>query len=156
MRPDHRNLQTRISKFIEGCRDRGLALTHQRMAIYRALARTDEHPTADAIYRRVHVRYPTISLATVYKTLETLQKAGLVSKYAFFSEAARYDANLAPHHHRLCVKCGRVEDFYDPSLDRLPSLVGAPKRFEVLDCQVQVNGLCPRCRRPRRRRLRGG
>ena len=134
--------------FVARCHERGLAVTHQRLAIYGALASTDEHPTAETLYRTIHETYPTISLATIYKTLETLEREGLISKFTFFQEAARYDANQERHHHRVCVRCGRVEDFYDASLDRLPMSDHRRLGFKVLNHQVQVHGLCRRCRRP--------
>ncbi|MBI4470388.1 MAG: transcriptional repressor [Acidobacteria bacterium] len=143
-----------MTHFVGQCRLRKLAVTPQRLAIYGALARTDAHPTAEGLYRAIHVRYPTISLATVYKTLETLEREGLISRFSFLHQAARYDANQERHHHRVCIQCGRVEDFTDRALDRLPTGVHQRRGFKVLAQLVQVNGLCRRCKHPAGRSVR--
>ena len=72
--------EEKARQFVDACRERGLSVTHQRMAIYGALANSEEHPSAERIFARVRQAYPTLSLATVYKTLETLEGIGLIHK----------------------------------------------------------------------------
>ncbi|MDY7029991.1 MAG: transcriptional repressor, partial [Spirochaetota bacterium] len=77
--------------FKEKLRSKGLKLTPQRLAIYRELSSTRSHPSAEWIYKRVKKEQPTISLATVYKTLESLQKAGMVAQVCTHSNSKHYD-----------------------------------------------------------------
>lgn len=138
--------ETKLQRFVEACRTRGLSVTHQRLAIYGVLAQTEEHPSAERIYDLVRRQYPTISLATVYKTLDTLEAIGLISKVNNLHESARFDANRDRHHHLVCTKCHKVIDFYDEDLASLP----VPERvlggaFRVTDYQLQLNGLCGDC-----------
>lgn len=130
--------------FIAILRDHGLQVTYQRLAIYQALYRTAEHPSAEDIYQQVRKRFPMISLGTVYKTLERFYEVGLIQKVSPVTEVARYDANISPHHHLVCVKCQSIQDIQDPLMNRelyLPETNG----FHVLRHQVLVHGYCPEC-----------
>lgn len=134
-------------EFIAACREHGLSVTHQRLAIYTALTQTEEHPSAERTFALVRERYPTISLATVYKTLETLEAIGLIKKVNALHDVARYDATLGPHHHLVCTACHGVFDYHDPALDALPvPEVALDGRFAVEGYQVQINGVCDACR----------
>jgi Fur family peroxide stress response transcriptional regulator len=133
------------------CRAAGLALTPQRLAIYRALRETETHPSPEGLYARVKGRMPTLSLATVYKTLEALVRVGLAVEVPATGKTKRYDANMAHHHHLICTGCGEVRDFYDPALDG----VRPPVRlagFVAHGVRVQVHGRCDACARPARSR----
>src|SRR5271156_1698830 len=109
----------RLAQFAERCRKGGLAVTPQRLAIIRVLLASDEHPRADVIYDQVRNQHPPISLATVHRTLETLCEIGEARKVTMLHDSARYDGNLAPHHHVVCVKCRRVRDIEISGLERV-------------------------------------
>lgn len=109
----------RFAQFAERCRKGGLAVTSQRPATIRALLVSAEHPRADAIYARARKQHPHISLATVHRTLETLCDIGEARKVTMLHRSARYDGNLMPHHHVVCVKCRRIRDLEIPEIDRL-------------------------------------
>src|SRR6516165_6001330 len=113
-------IDCRLSAFRERCGQLGLALTPQRLAIYQILAGDDSHPGAEDIYRRIKPNLPSLSLGTVYRTLELFEEHGLVSRVHAFSDQARFDANLEAHHHLVCVRCRRVIDFADTRLESLP------------------------------------
>src|SRR6202051_1489952 len=100
----------RLSEFAARCRKGGLAVTPQRLAIIKALLTSAEHPRADAVYELVRREHPHISLATVHRTLETLCEIGEARKVTTLHDSARYDGNLAPHHHVVCVRCRRIRD----------------------------------------------
>jgi Fur family peroxide stress response transcriptional regulator len=86
--------------------------------------------------------YPYVSLATVYRTLETLEKIGLVKRVCFWGNSARYDANTSEHHHLICEKCGRIEDIdFDQRLAIPENLQG----FKTDTYSVNIYGLCPEC-----------
>ena len=135
----------RLDAFRERCARLGLTLTPQRLAIYQFLAANDSHPTAEEIYRQVKPDLPSLSLGTVYRTLELFEEHGLLSRVLTLSPQARYDANQDQHHHFICVRCHRVLDSQDPRLQEVPVRDTAPAGFRVLSHRVQVLGLCPVC-----------
>jgi Fur family peroxide stress response transcriptional regulator len=130
---------------MELCRREGLKATHQRREILREVVRTDEHPDAETVYRRVRRRLPTVSPDTVYRTLALLEEHGLLSRLELFTARARYDANVAPHHHLICTECGRVQDFSDAALDALVPPKTAGGWGEVRSSHVQLRGVCAHC-----------
>ncbi|GIW48504.1 MAG: transcriptional repressor [Deltaproteobacteria bacterium] len=145
MKVDNAIVEKRVNDFIKRSKELGIKITPQRVAIYRELANTDEHPSAEAIYKKIKNYYPNISLTTIYRTLETFEKLGLVSVVNILYNAARYDANLEPHHHMVCVECKKVEDFYDESLSKLDFSQKTLSRYKVLGYTVQLNGICKDC-----------
>lgn len=126
-------------------KEHGLPLTHQRRAVYELLRASREHPSAEDIYRKLKPRQPGLSLATVYKTLHTLEKLGLAKAVDTPHSQTRFDALTGTHHHAICVECGRIEDLFDPRLDALkpPASAGG---FEIRDHSVHFRGLCAACR----------
>jgi Fur family peroxide stress response transcriptional regulator len=124
-----------------------LRLTPQRTAIYRALVGTTSHPTAEALYASVRRTYPNISPNTVYYTLSALRRAGLVQEVNYGRDGARFDGNLTPHHHLICIACHCIEDVMDEHLDRLPLATTVTKGFEVRRHRVEFYGFCKACRR---------
>lgn len=128
------------------CRDKGLRATPQRLAVYRALLASKEHPSPESVHRAVTADMPSVALGTVYKILDSLEEVGLVEQVSLLSETKRYDANKAPHHHLVCMICKTVTDHVDPGLDVM--LPKPPKGFVPLEVRVQVVGLCARCHRP--------
>ena len=118
-------------------------LTHQRLAVYEELAGRTDHPSAESLYESLKKSYPSLSLATVYKTLQTLHDMGMVARVPSPVAQARYDARMTLHHHAVCVRCGKIADVFDPRLDRVavPSLPG----FEVSGHSVHFQGRCAKC-----------
>ena len=130
----------------ERCRKAGLKATPQRLAVYRALLATHDHPSPEALYRAVQQELPSISLATIYKTLDSLERAGLVREVSLLSDSKRYDSNQSPHHHLVCQICKKVVDHMDPALDELLPASSLPG-FLALEVRVQIVGICDACRR---------
>jgi Fur family peroxide stress response transcriptional regulator len=122
---------------------KGVPLTHQRLAVYEELAARHDHPSAETLYAALKADYPSLSLATVYKTLQTLHEMGMVARVDSPTAQARYDAIVATHHHAVCTSCGKIDDLFDPRLDKLP----APKApgFELAGYSVHFHGLCAKC-----------
>ncbi len=127
----------------ERCRRAGLALTPQRLAIYQALYESLDHPSPEALYDRVKPQMPSISLATIYKTLETLVTIGVASELPSTGDTKRYDANMGHHHHLVCDACNAIEDFQDVTLDLHPPK--SKNGFVPRAVSVYVHGLCRRC-----------
>lgn len=131
--------------FVKECRDKGISVTEQRIAIYEDVRQDCSHPTAEEVYGRLQSRYPTLSLATVYKSLDLFETHGFVSKTRSTGEKARYDANRKPHHHVICVHCGSIEDIYDPALEALKLPESVQKRFRIRNYRIDFHGVCRRC-----------
>jgi Fur family peroxide stress response transcriptional regulator len=139
-----------IKQKFRGC---GLKTTPQRTAIYDALLRSTAHPTAEDLFAQVAPQFPMMSLNTVYYTLGVLRTSGLVQEVNIGHDRARFDANLSPHHHLICLGCQAIVDVMDSRLNRLTSPVGIPKDFEITSHQVAFRGFCGTCRRHPRRSI---
>lgn len=122
---------------------KGVPLTHQRLAVYEELSARHDHPSAESLYESLRKAYPSLSLATVYKTLQTLHEMGMVARVDSPTAQARYDAIVATHHHAVCTGCGRIEDLFDPRLDKLP--VPKAPGFVSTGHSVHFHGLCAKC-----------
>ena len=135
-----------MSEFIDRSKELGIKVTPQRIAIYKELASTDQHPSTETIYKKIKDYYPNISLTTVYRTLETFEKLGLISVVNVLYNAARYDANLSPHHHIVCTECKKVEDVYDESLNNLDISNKTLGDYKVEGYSLLLSGVCQSCR----------
>ena len=140
--------------FERACRGRGVRVTPQRVAVYRALAEDVTHPTADAVFRRLRGALPSVSPASVYRILDSLERAGLVRRVGTTDGIARYDANRERHQHLVCRQCGRLTDFHAPELAKLRLAPRAVRGFVVEELDVRILGRCARCA-PTRARRRG-
>jgi Fur family peroxide stress response transcriptional regulator len=140
-------LQRRLERFRDVCRRSGMKLTHQRMEIFREVARTADHPDAQTVYERVRKRVPAVSLDTVYRNLWLLSDLGLLSTLGPPRERARFDANMTTHHHFVCSRCGMAQDFYSREFDELRPPEAVRSVGEVERIQVELRGLCARCGR---------
>jgi Fur family peroxide stress response transcriptional regulator len=142
---DETEVERRVETFKEAARKAGVKLTHQRLEIFREVAASREHPSAEAVLKAVQPRMPTVSLDTVYRTLWLLNDLGLVSTLGPRRESVRFDANLAHHHHYVCVRCGLARDFESEELNalRIPEAVRA--FGSIVATHVEVRGVCSRC-----------
>ena len=128
-------------------RDCGLKSTPQRTAIYQALVQSTAHPTAEDLFAQVSPALPMLSMNTVYYTLDVLRTAGLIQEVNIGHDRARFDANLTPHHHVICLSCQTILDVMDPRLNQLTPPSGLPEDFEITNHQVAFRGYCGTCRR---------
>lgn len=141
MNPDSSDLRLRAALQAGGQR-----FTEQRATVYRYLAATDAHPTADEVFFEVRRRLPGISLATVYKTLETLVGCGLAVKLTFADNSARYDGRTEPHHHARCLACDRVVDV--PGMipeTEVDALSRSAEGFTITGYRFEFSGYCSTC-----------
>jgi Fur family transcriptional regulator, peroxide stress response regulator len=153
-----READRRVDAFIDACRRDKISVTHQRIEILRELARTDEHPDAEMIYRRVRKRLSTVSLDTVYRTLALLEEKGFARRVDVGCSSARFDGNMQTHHHLFCEQCGRIDDFGASEFDGLAPPRQTKSWGDVNFVQVQFRGTCAACqatkgkkrRKPRR------
>ena len=130
----------------EALEARGHRFTDQRAAVYRLLVHTTVHPTADEVFLGVRDEVPGISLATVYKSLETIVSCGLASKLSHADGSARYDGRTDPHHHARCLACGSVSDVPGQLRDsELSHVRSEANGFQVTGYQLELTGYCPEC-----------
>jgi len=144
MKDKNSHLHNRSIEFEKICRGSGLRLTHQRIEIFRVLA-SGEHPSAEIIHKRLIAKFPTVSLDTVYRTLLTFEKLGIISRVQALDDRGRFDANLAPHHHMICTTCKSIMDFYWPSFDEIPPPPETKKWGRLKFRQAELRGVCDRC-----------
>lgn len=142
----------RMNAFRDTCARLGLKITHQRMEIFRQVISTEEHPDVLTIHRRVKKRIPTISLDTAYRTLKLLAEHGLVSVVGMSQESLRFDGNVRPHHHFVCVKCGVIRDFTSDKIVLAASPPEARTFGTPLSLHLEVKGICSTCQRRKKRR----
>ena len=133
-KPDFRHL----------CKDSGLALTHQRQVIFDALAEM-HHPSPDEVWEEVKKAIPSISHATVYKTLHTFVEHGMLRELSPHHGTLRVDMNTHAHHHLICTQCKSVMDIDDDHLDRVKLKRKLPRGFQVERIAVEIQGLCEKC-----------
>jgi Fur family transcriptional regulator, peroxide stress response regulator len=126
------------------CRERGIRVTAQRLAVYRALSEDVSHPTAESIYDKLRPTLRSLSLATVYRVLEALEKEELVRRLAS-NGASRFDANLTPHQHLFCRICGSITDFVGDVAGGFRFPFAGPDGFIAEEMDVKITGRCKRC-----------
>ncbi len=127
-------------------KDHNLKVTPQRLSIFKMLKNTTAHPSAETIYTSIHEEYPTMSLATVYKTLDALVKHGLVQQLNVGEDSYRYDADTLPHPHIKCTSCHKVVDMYRvKSVELLRKEVAEMTQFKLSHEQLYFYGTCPEC-----------
>ncbi len=134
-------------RFEADCRRAGLRLTPQRREIYRELAEAADHPSAEVLHGRLRERIPNLSLDTVYRTLGTFARTGLIHRVETGESQARFEVIHRRHHHLICRQCLEITDFQWPSLDEI-SIPAELRRWGEIDSRnLVVYGICRRCRR---------
>ncbi len=120
-----------------------LKVTPQRVAILEVILANENHPTADNITECLRLTHPNISLATIYKTLETFSKKGIVHKVSTKNDTTRFDPVNERHHHLYCSESDRIEDFYDEDLNKILDDYLRKKKipnFTIEDVKLQITG----------------
>jgi Fur family peroxide stress response transcriptional regulator len=140
------NVASKIEELQKYCKKNGIPLTQQRLEVYRALVWSQDHPSPDEIHRQLRERYPTISLATVYKNLEALSNIGFARKINPLSDHARYDGDLSLHSHFVCTTCLTVYDIHNEDIKgmEIPDLTDS--EHEIIQKYIQYIGICSKCK----------
>ncbi len=129
--------------FRDKLKEKGLKVTPQRVAIYDAIVKLKNHPTAENVIEYIKKNHPNISVGTVYKVLESLVENELLNKVKTERDIMRYDAVLSNHHHLDCAETDRIEDFED---EKLTSIINSYFKknkihnFKVKDIKLQITG----------------
>ncbi len=117
--------------------------TPQRIITYDTLMNEHSHPTAETIYERIKIAHPTISLATVYKTLDTFVEYQLADKVSTVEGTYRYDGKTEDHHHIVIEETNEIIDFDDEHIKALLKAHLAKKNIENLEItniSIQIRG----------------
>ena len=122
----------------------GLKATQQRIVVYEAVMELHgHHPTAEAVFQHLRPLNPSISLGTVYKTLDTFVETGLIKRALSEEGGKRYDANMHVHNHIFCSNTKEIIDFEDEELEQLLKEFFSKRKlhnFEVKGVSVQLTG----------------
>jgi len=139
--------QVRFDELIAALKERDFRLTPQRVELVRLIAASAEHPSAGQLYTKIKPKFPTMSHATVYKTLALLKEMGQVLEIDLRDDS-HYDGNRPqPHPHLICIKCNKIIDG-EADLDQLPiKKLEQASGYKILRSQVSFYGLCPDCKK---------
>lgn len=133
----------------QSLKNMGLKATFPRLKILDLFEKSDvRHLTAEDVYRALLTEGMDIGLATVYRVLTQFEQAGLLERHFFESGKAVFEINRGKHHdHLVCVDCGRVEEFYDPEIERRQNQIAAERGFTIQDHALYLYAGCnkPNC-----------
>ncbi len=137
-----------MEQIIKKYKGKGFKLTPQRLAILKFLEGNTNHPTAEDIYVEIKKKYPTVSFATVYNTIEALRERGEILEITIDPERKHFDPNPTPHHHIMCSKCKKLGDIFVDYSEALS--LGLPenitREYTVTGNHVDFYGICKNCR----------
>jgi Fur family peroxide stress response transcriptional regulator len=145
------DVRRRMDQMVSKLREHGFRITPQRMAILRVLAATEGHPSVEMVYEIVRRKFPTTSIATIYKTVHLLKQLNEVLEIAFPDGSNRYDGSKPfPHPHVICVRCKKIIDPDLQSLKDITREVADETGFDILSHRLDFFGICGDCKRGER------
>lgn len=126
----------------------GLRVTPQRVAICQLLANTETHPTANDVFLELKDKYPSLSLATIYNTLDVLVGMGAVNALGSIGDdKVHFDGNTSPHINLACIKCHKIVDLHTKEINQLDEEINQRSGFKVMGSRVLYYGVCPDCQK---------
>ena len=136
-----------IERFKDTLQREGLRLTRQRMAILEDILASEEHRECDDILFSLRRKDISVSRATVYRTVDILEKVGFVRKMDIGDGRFRYENKLSQSHHDhlICLKCGRIIEFVDLEIESRQVQLSKNRGFKLLSHSHQLYGICARC-----------
>jgi Fur family peroxide stress response transcriptional regulator len=134
------------TSIIDTLRKKGYKATAQRIAICRFVLNSREHPNAQKIYAEVKKIHPTVSLATVYKTLQILTEQGLIQELNLSGSKARFDSYVKPHVNLVCLQCGKIQDIDDNAAREMVERVTTKAEFTRTGQRIDIYGICKACK----------
>lgn len=137
------DIQKKMEDFEKRCRDSGVKITPQRLAVYRELISRKDHPSAEDIYSTLKEKMPGISLPTIYRTLNFLEEKGLIMRVPTIGDKIRYDGEIKPHSHFICKSCNKIFDLEEEAAFEKKKL--EEMGFHSEKCILVCFGLCPEC-----------
>lgn len=117
------------------------------MAIVKILSKSDGHPSVEDIYDQIKKKFPTMSLATVYRNIVLIKSLGEVLELGFPDGSNRYDGKKPyPHPHVICINCKKIVDPDLDSLDEMKNEVELETKFKILNHRLDFFGICSHCK----------
>jgi Fur family peroxide stress response transcriptional regulator len=140
--------QARFEQLLTKLKEREYRLTPQRVELIRVIAASEGHPSASRLYEQIKVQFPTMSLATVYKTLDLLKELNEVLEIDLRDDS-HYDGNKPyPHPHLICTNCQKIVDGeLETAVGKIVQEVENNFGFRVVKHQLDFYGLCPDCQK---------
>ena len=138
-------------------RNIGLKATGPRLRILELFQTSDvRHMSAEDVYRLLLAEKMEVGLATVYRVLTQFEQAGLLERHHFESGKAVFELNEGTHHdHLVCLQCGRVEEFYDPEIERRQKKIAKERGFSLHDHSLSLYADCVKTHCPHRSQTPG-
>jgi len=142
--------EERVTTLTSALRKAGLRLTPQRLAICRALVHGQGHPTATELHEQLRADFPTLSLATVYTTLNTLLALGLIHDLGDAGDGtAHFDPVTDPHVNLVCTRCHQISDLADDTLEAVSQRIASRSGYQIRGARIVYYGVCPKCAKRR-------
>ena len=137
-------MPTPRARILDSFRQVGVRCTVQRYAILEYLQLNPTHPTAEQVHEAINRKDPRASLATVYKALHAMARAGLVRALDLGGDAVRFEAKTERHYHYVCERCRKAEDiaWFEIPKGLLAAALGSRK---MRSCEVLIRGICRAC-----------
>lgn len=139
-------IEERVEQLKKACHEKGMRVTEQRIEIFKEVAASCEHPDAETVYAAVKNKMPNVSIDTVYRTLASLEELNMIFRVDNQLPKARFDADKTPHHHFLCVKCNEVYDIFLEKSEKVSLPQNAEKFGDIKDINLQIRGICNKCK----------
>ena len=122
------------------CAEAGLKMTGQRRVILKVLGTSEDHPSVEAVYERAKKIDPSISIATVYRTLYLIDEMNLVIRHEFQEGHSRYELNWDHHHHLIDLETGKVIEFQSDELEKLKHKIAHDLGYDLVDHRLEMYG----------------
>ncbi len=143
---DSKRTEKRFKQMLDKLKSLNFRITPQRLAVLWILAASEDHPSAEQIFEKVKIEFPTTSLATIYKTIALLKSVDEVLELGFPDGRNRYDGNKPfPHPHVVCTKCGKIIDPELMSVDGLKNEITQKSGFIIQHHRLDFFGVCKEC-----------
>jgi Fur family transcriptional regulator, ferric uptake regulator len=130
-------------------KERGVRMTRQRRILLDLLDRSGRHLDAENLYKLAKEKDPKLNRVTVYRTLKLLKKGGLIDELDlmhFEGDQHYYESRLKQEHaHVICLRCGKVEEFFGEPLQKMRRQVEINFGFEIVSARTEMGGYCPDC-----------
>ncbi len=140
-----REWEKRFGSFLK---DRGLTFTPARKMILEEIFSTHEHFDVESLHDRLRRKGSRISLATIYRLIPLLVESGMIRPATVWAGRPTYEHLFGqrPHHHLICIRCGKVVEFQEETVEKLLNRVCGRKGFSPFDYRIGVRGVCAACR----------
>jgi len=122
------------------CIEAGLKMTGPRKVILEVLTQAKDHPSVDTVDERAKAIDKTMSIATVYRTLSTLEELDIIVRREFNESFARYETNMDHHHHLIDVETGKVVEFENIELEKIKIKIAEELGYELIDHRLELYG----------------